>query len=184
MLENEKERRYDMAIRDIIPWGRKSEVQESKELSPFDALHREINRVFDSFFDDFANFPSRSLFDRALSTEFTRSFTPKFNINETDKEIKIDVELPGLTEQDVKVDYQDGVLTVEGEKKFQKEDKKDNYHLIEHSYGSFRRSVRLPDGIKEDEITAKMKNGVMQIVVPKDEKAQSKVKKIEVKKEA
>jgi len=173
-----------MALKDIIPWGKKSnEVKDVRpELSPFDSLHREINRVFDHFFEDFG-LPYRSpLYERSLSSDFYKSFSPKFNINETDKEIEIEVELPGMTEEDVKVDLHDGVLTIQGEKKFQKEDKKDNYHLVEHSYGKFQRSVRLPEGIKEDQIEAKMKNGIMQILIPKDEKVQSKVKRIEIKK--
>ncbi len=172
-----------MPLKDIIPWGRKSDEvsEERNELATFDSLQREINRVFDSFWNDFRDFPSlrsSSLWD----SSFRKGFTPKFNINETDKEIKIDVELPGLTEQDVNVDLQDGILTISGEKKFQKEDKKDNYHLVEHSYGSFHRSIRLPEGIKEDQIEAKLKNGVMQISIPKDETSSKKTKKIEVKK--
>lgn len=180
-----------MVWKDIIPWGRKSDetqVQEERnEMETFDSLHREINRVFDSFWNDFRGFPTYGSLlnrvDRGLGQSWTRSFSPKFNINETEKDISIDVELPGLSENEVNVDLEDGVLTISGEKKFQKEDKKDNYHLVEHSYGSFRRSVRLPEGIKEDAIEAKMKNGVMQIHIPKEESAIKKSKRIEIKKD-
>ncbi len=170
-----------MGLRDIIPWGKGSEksIETEKAISPFDALHREINRVFDHFFDDFYT-PSRYRFD--LSREFS-GFYPKFNVSENEKEINIEVELPGLEEKDVEVNVDKGILTIKGEKKFQKEEKKENYHLVEHSYGSFQRSLQLPENANINDITAKMKNGVMKITVPKDPKAETSVKKIAIKSE-
>ncbi|MCX7998888.1 MAG: Hsp20/alpha crystallin family protein [Leptospiraceae bacterium] len=170
-----------MGLRDIIPWGKGTEkpVEGEKTLSPFDALHREINRVFDHFFDDFYT-PTRY---GLSSLRGASGFYPKFNISENEKEINLEVELPGLEEKDVEVSVDKGILTVKGEKKFQKEEKNENYHLVEHSYGSFQRSLQLPENANVNEITAKMKNGVMKITVPKDPKAETSVKKIAIKSE-
>jgi HSP20 family protein len=101
------------------------------------------------------------------------------DVAETDKEIEITAELPGLEEKDVQINIADNVLTVRGEKKAEKEQKDKNYRLVERSYGSFERSLELPEGVNADAIQASIDKGVLKVTVPKPAPAQSK--KIEVK---
>ena len=103
----------------------------------------------------------------------------RVDIAETDKDIEITAELPGLEEKDVQVNVADDVLTIKGEKKAEKEEKDKNYHRIERSYGSFCRSLQLPAGANADAIKATLKNGVLKVTVTKPVAAQPK--KIEVK---
>jgi len=100
-------------------------------------------------------------------------------VTETDKEIEITAELPGLEEKDVQINVADNVLTIRGEKKAEKEEKDKNYRLIERSYGSFERSLELPAGVNADAIKASIAKGVLKVTVPKPAPAQSK--KVEVK---
>jgi HSP20 family protein len=98
---------------------------------------------------------------------------------ETDKEIEITAELPGLEEKDVQVNLADNVLTIRGEKKAEKEEKEKNYHMIERSYGSFSRSIELPAGIDPNAVKATIDKGVLKVTVPKP--AAAVAKKIDVK---
>ncbi len=134
----------------------------------FGSLQREIERVFDSFTN---NWPSLDFRATGL--------TPSMDIAESDKDIEITAELPGLEEKDVQVNVADDVLTIKGEKKAEKEEKDKNYHRIERSYGSFYRSLQLPSGVSADAIKATLKNGVLKVTVTKPAAAQPK--KIEVK---
>jgi HSP20 family protein len=101
------------------------------------------------------------------------------DIAETDKEIEITVELPGMQEKDIQLNVADSVLTIRGEKKDESEETKKDYHLVERSYGSFLRTVELPAGVNADQIKAEMTKGVLKITVPKPAPAQTK--KIDVK---
>ena len=101
------------------------------------------------------------------------------DVTETDKEIEITAELPGLEEKDVQINVADNLLTVRGEKKAEKEEQDKNYRLIERSYGSFQRTLELPDGCNADAIKASIAKGVLKVTVPKPAPAQAK--KIEVK---
>jgi HSP20 family protein len=101
------------------------------------------------------------------------------DVTETDKQIEITAELPGLEEKDVQVNLADNVLTIRGEKKAEKEEKDKNYRLVERSYGSFVRSLQLPDGVDANAIKASIDKGVLKVTVPKPAPAQAK--KIDVK---
>ena len=131
-------------------------------------LQREIERVFDSFTRDWPSLNFRA-----------SDLTPSMDIAETDKDIEITAELPGLEEKDVQINVADNVLTIKGEKKAEMEDKDKNYHRIERSYGSFYRSLQLPPGANADAIKATLKNGVLKVTVTKP--AATQPKKIEVK---
>lgn len=134
----------------------------------FSSLQREIDRVFDSFTQ---NWPS---------LDFRASdLTPSMDVAESDKDIEVTAELPGLEEKDVEVNVADGVLTIKGEKKAEKEEKDKNYHRVERSYGSFYRSLQLPAGVDAAAIKATLKNGVLKVTVTKPPAVQPK--KIEVK---
>ncbi|PYK86471.1 MAG: heat-shock protein Hsp20 [Verrucomicrobia bacterium] len=104
---------------------------------------------------------------------------PLADITEDDKEYVIKAELPDVKKEDVKVTVENGVLTIAGERKFEKEETKKKYHRVERAYGSFVRSFALPDLAEGDRIKAEFKNGMLMVHVPKSERA--KAKQVEVK---
>ena len=108
---------------------------------------------------------------------------PNIDVVDKQDEIKLSAELPGMDEQDIEVQVTDGVLTLSGEKKEETEegDKDGDYYMSERSFGSFRRTVRLPDGIDQDKIDAHFKNGVLTVHLPKTPEAQVPTRRIEVK---
>jgi HSP20 family protein len=152
-----------MTVRSIVPWhwGRRS------------VPVRRVDRLFDGFFDEFRGFGLRPV------GAFGETFRPTIDVSETDKEVKVAVELPGLDENDVEVSLAHNVLTISGEKKTEKEDEGKNYHRIERSYGSFKRCVSLPGEVESDKVEAAFKNGVLTVTLPKTAEAQAR--KIEVK---
>jgi HSP20 family protein len=89
------------------------------------------------------------------------------NVSETENEIRITAQLPGVTEQDIDVSLDDDVLTIWGEKGFERTDDKENFHFVERSYGTFQRSLRLPFPIDPDQVQARFENGVLTVTVPK-----------------
>jgi len=132
-------------------------------------VQREMNRLFDNFFRGT---------DRGDDAALT-AWSPAVDIAEHDSEYLVNVELPGVTKEDVKITLESNILTVHGEKKQEKETKKENYHRVERSYGSFQRSFALPSTVKSEKIDAAFNNGVLSIRLPKAEEA--KPKQIEVK---
>ena len=106
-------------------------------------------------------------------------WTPSVDISETDGEYLIKAEIPDVKKEDVKVTVEDGVLTIQGERKHEKEEKGTKFHRIERSYGTFVRTFSLPDVIDEEKVKADFKDGVLNLHLPKSEKA--KPKAIEVK---
>jgi len=160
-----------MTLKSLIPIGSERGVTRSAS-NPFSALQQEIDRLFEGFSRGFAGFPSLPSFP-------SRELWPSMDVSETDKEIEITTELPGLEEKDIQLNVSDNVLTVRGEKKNEREETKKDYHLVERSYGSFTRSVQLPDGVNADGIKAVMSKGVLKVTVPKPAPAQTK--KIDIK---
>ena len=156
-----------MNLRSLMPVGRDRNVARSD--NPFMSLQREIDRLFDDF--------TRGL--PAFSGAGTEAMVPSVDVTENDKQIEITAELPGLEEKDVQVNFADNVLTIRGEKKAEKEEKDKTYRLVERSYGSFVRSLELPDGVDANAIKASIDKGVLKVTVPKPAPVQ--VKKIDVK---
>lgn len=151
---------------------------------PFESLRHEIDRLF----EDFDGGMWRSRFGRStfdLHPSWPRGSTwaavPAVDIAETDKAYEITAELPGMDEKNIEVKFADGVLTIRGEKKDEKEEKKKDYYLSERSYGSFQRSFQVPDGVDTDKIEATFKKGVLSVALPKSVEAQKAAKKIDVK---
>ncbi len=107
-------------------------------------------------------------------------WAPAVDIRETGEDFLITAELPGLGKQDVKVNYEDGVLSIRGEKKQEHEEKDANYHRVERSYGVFERSFRLPSRVAVEKIEAKFKDGVLNLTLPKAEEARPKQIQIDV----
>lgn len=128
-----------------------------------------LNRMLSSFWNDTT--PETSL--------FKGEWSPAVDISEDKDAYYLHFELPGLTKEDVKVNYEDGVLTVRGEKKAEQKEETKNYHRIERCFGMFERSFRVPSKILDNKIDAKFKNGILEVTLPKAEDA--KPKEIEVK---
>jgi HSP20 family protein len=156
-----------MNLKSLIPVGRERGIARAG--NPFLSLQQEIDRLFDDFT---RGFPS-------LGNGMTTMTVPTMDVAETDKEIEITAELPGLEEKDVQINVADDILTIRGEKKAEKEQKDKNYRLVERSYGSFERALELPEGVNADAIKASIDKGVLKVTVPKPAPAQ--VKKVEVK---
>ena len=106
---------------------------------------------------------------------------PVVDIEETDDAYLIKAELPGVKKEDVKVTIEEGVLTIQGEKKYEKKKKDKKQLRVERAYGSFIRSFTLPNNVKNDEIKAKYKDGVLTLTIPKTEEAKPKQLEIEIK---
>lgn len=147
--------------------------QVTRPTSPLDSLRAEVDRLFDNFAGPGFGL-GRSLFNLEPFKGVGSSLSvgaPKVNVAETDKALEITAELPGMDEKDVEVTLADGVLTVKGEKKEEKEDKDKNYYLVERSYGSFQRSFRLPENVDEDKVSAEVNKGVLKITLAKKKPA-------------
>ncbi|HEA18727.1 hypothetical protein LCGC14_3067000 [marine sediment metagenome] len=136
----------------------------------------------DDFFDKFSgNWPFlHPAFSNSGSTNM--SLNPKVDIVEDDKSYSLSAELPGLVLDNINLEISDGILTLSGEKKTEKEEGKDsNYHMMERSYGFFKRSFSLPPSVEEDKIKADFKKGVLHVSMPKSAKAQQQQRKITIK---
>lgn len=142
----------------------------AQEADPFRALQRRMDHLFDDFASGY-RWPFASGHDMPA---------PQIDVSETDSEVTIDVELPGVDETDIDVTVADDLLTIKGEKKQEKEEKKKNYHLTERSYGSFSRSMTLPFDADPNKVKAKFKDGVLTVTIPKPPEAKAKVKKIAI----
>jgi len=143
---------------------------------PFGAFQREMNKLFDDFFGGFDLSPWASHEGRLAAI-----FTPHIDVSETDKEIKVSAELPGMDDKDIDVSLTRETLTIKGEKKQETEDKGKDYYKMERSYGAFTRSIPLPVEVDTDKVQATFKKGVLEITLPKSAKAIQETKKITVK---
>jgi HSP20 family protein len=159
-----------MTVRDLVPWNRARDVsvRRGKEANPFLALHREMNRLFDDVFHGFDLAPFG--FDRVFGW-------PSIEVSDTDKEMKVTAELPGLDENDVDVELANGVLAIKGEKKTETEDK--DRLFSERYYGRFERRIPVED-VEEDNVSASFRNGVLTVTLPRTAHAQRQVKRIAI----
>jgi len=157
-----------MARHSLIPAG--TGLMSS---DPFMSLQRSMNRMFDDMF--------RNGMPTATSHgEEGGMIMPQMNVSETENEVRITAELPGVSEKDVDITLDDDMLTIRGEKRMEKKDDKENYHFVERSFGQFRRTLRVPHSIKADQVQARVENGVLTVVLPKNQ-GQEKMRHIEVK---
>jgi len=134
--------------------------------------NRSIFNWTENFFDDFFNA------DRFMSRR-RESWYPAVDIEENDDRYHVSMELPGMTKDDLQINYTDGVLKISGEKKEEREEKERNYHCYERRFGKFERSFRIYSDVKADKIDASFKDGILTVDLPKAETA--KPKQIEVK---
>jgi HSP20 family protein len=177
-----------MNLRSLIPSGNAG-TRTNFPASPFGSLQREIDRLFEDF--------TRGM---DVLGQAQVNLVPSMDVVETDKEIIVTAEMPGLERKDVEISVEDDVLTIRGEKRVEREegDKSEqgaktakgekaeqsknggrNYHVSERTYGVFVRVLPLPSGVDPSKIQATMSNGVLKVVIPKP--ARSQAKKIEVK---
>jgi len=166
-----------MSISDLIPWKRNRNISVNKSYPFHSSLQKEVNRLFDDFGRNWdIDFPFNSHPE-------LQNFRPDINLAESDNEYVVTAELPGMDEKDVTVELRNGGLIITGEKKNEKEEKKDGYIYSERSYGSFSRQVPLPDEVNPDSVEAEFKKGILKIKLPKTEKAKAEHKRIDIKTE-
>lgn len=165
-----------MQIRDLIPWSRDRKDaagQQQEGSNPLLTLQRDINRVFEDFW---------SRFDRseAVSNGSLSASEPRTDLSEADDVVEVSIELPGMDEKDIEVDVSDDVLTIRGEKKSEREEKRKGYYLAERTFGGFYRRIPLPPGVDSEKAAAQFRKGVLTVTLPKTPEAQEKVRRIPV----
>lgn len=188
-----------MDIKKLVPWNwfKKEEEQtgsivplksgdvqtaypQSSAANPIIQLHNEMDRLFENAFRGFGLSPFRSeFFNQDLTAGLLK---PKLDIGVTDEEYSISVEVPGVSEKEIKVELEDNTMIVRGEKNQKKEEKNKNYYCVERSYGSFQRVLSLPEDAAKDDIQASFKNGILTIKMPRKAIPKANVKPIEVRK--
>lgn len=152
----------------LIPW-RKRDVEPSE--NPVATFRREFDDLLDRFFSEPLLRPGR----------FTHMFSPALDFLETDEELIVKGEFPGIEAKDIDINLTGNTLTIRGEKKEEKEEKGERYHRVERSFGSFSRSFTLPCEVEEDKVSATYKDGVLTLKLPKCPAARKKTVKIDVK---
>lgn len=159
-----------MTVRDLIPRMRsRVPVSRSESVNPLAAFHEEMNRLFDDFWRDFDG----------IGTSLMPSIGfPRVEVIETDREVKVEAELPGMEEKDVEVLLHNGVLTLRGERQSATEDK--HRRVTERYYGQFERRVLLPAEVDADKVTASFQKGVLTVTLPKSRQAMEDVKRIRI----
>jgi HSP20 family protein len=131
-------------------------------------LREKMNRLFEDAFTGRGD-------DKEIPAS---SWAPSVDIYETENELVLTAEVPGIDEKDVEIKIEDNTLTLKGERKFEKETKEENFHRIERSYGSFYRAFTLPNSIDADKIQAEHENGVLKISMPKRQELKPRTIKI------
>jgi len=143
-------------------------------------LHDEVDRLFDDFFS--GSGLSSSFSRSGMLEEITGSvLKPRLDIGATDKEYTVSLEIPGVSEKDVNLELVHDTLIIRGEKKQKREEKKKNFYRLERSYGSFQRTLSLPEDANRDNIKADFKNGVLNITIPRMEIPETIAKQIKIK---
>ena len=150
-----------MAMRDLIPWSRQqssSPAHYAGEMSPFVSFRREIDRLFDDMFRS----PTFGLSGSAASW-------PNIEVEEDDNQVRVTAEMPGLTEKDVELRLDRGMLTIRGEKKREREER----GYSERWYGRFDRQLALPFDVDEEQCRAEFRDGLLTVTLPKSEQARN-----------
>jgi HSP20 family protein len=120
-----------------------------------DTLQSEVNRIFDTFFGG--------------NDVRTRRWVPAMDLVETDDHLVLRADLPGLKRDDVDIEVKDGVLTISGERKAEQEERSEGFYRVERAFGSFSRSLTLPDGVDAQQVSADFTDGVLEVRIPKPE---------------
>lgn len=158
----------------------RDEPAAGRRLDLFDAMRADLDRVFDRFERGWPGLGNLGL------SRFgdQQGLAAKLDVREEGNRIIVEADLPGIDEKDIAVTFTDGVLTIKGERKNEREEKKDDYHIAERSFGRFERSLRLPDGVDENAIEAQFDKGVLKVALPKRPEAVKAERRIEIGKPA
>jgi HSP20 family protein len=146
-----------------------SRMEQWPAFGPFGMMRHfadEMDRMFEGF-----GFPGRSRFASSTPLE---NFSPEVDIFERDGKLVISADLPGMTRDDVKVEITDDAIILEGERKYEHEEREEGVYRSERSYGRFRRQIPLPDGVKTDTVSANFKNGVLEITMDAPKSSQNR----------
>jgi len=167
-----------MTMYSLMPWrwGRRGLLSRREEEHPYYSLQKEMNKVFEDFFRD-VEFPSLT-----FAEEGHAACSPRVDVTESDKDIRVTAELPGIEEKDIDVSLSADLLTIRGEKKEEKEENVKGYYRMERSYGTFARSIPLPCEVDAGRVEASFKGGILTVTLPKTAEVQKNVKTIPVKK--
>jgi HSP20 family protein len=153
----------------LMPWRKRSMRHDPQwDENPFDVLYREVNDLFETYFYGGGRPGYRTVASAG------------FELSETEDEIRVKVELPGMDEKDIQVSLEERLLTIRGEHREQKETKKRDYHVAEMSSGSYSRSIPLPAQIDCEKAMAKFRRGVLTLTLPKTEQAKQERRRIPV----
>jgi HSP20 family protein len=144
----------------LIKWDPSREVE---------TLQGEMNRMFDNFFGYGSNGQRRA------------RWAPAMDLSEKEEHFILHLDLPGLNENDVNIEVKERLLTISGERRFEQESTNKGYHRVERAFGSFSRSITLPQGIEAEEIKANFDRGVLEVIIPKPREEESQKIAIEVK---
>jgi HSP20 family protein len=165
-----------MATKNVAPQEKagKALAQTRELMNPFATFRQEVDKLMDDFMGGFDLQPFSTRAD---------VFAPKIDVVDTDKEIRVSAELPGMDDKDIEVSLTGDMLTIKGEKKEEKEEKGKDYYRSERSYGSFLRTISLPAEVETAKAEAAFKKGVLTISMPKTARAIGGAKKIGIKAE-
>lgn len=177
----------NLHLKNISPWnwfnkehgGEKVPIKYKSPISSASAqeLHNEIDQVIDNFFNG-NNWSDLNELSTSIARD--RGFIPQLNIIELEDAYQIEVELPGVEKQDIKVELHDDSLMIMGEKAMKRDEVEGNYHRIERLYGAFQRTLSLPLNTDKDSIRADFKNGVLRLSIAKDGSTGSLAREIEI----
>jgi HSP20 family protein len=151
------------------------EASVSRPRDVFSAMREEMDRMFGRFEHGWPRWPTLLRREGSITV-------PELDVRENTNSIIVEAELPGVDEKDVSVTLANGMLTIKGEKKHEKEEKGENYYMAERSFGSFERSIRLPDTVDEGKVEAKFDKGVLKVTAVKKPEAVKAERRIEIKK--
>lgn len=159
-----------MAVRDLIPRMRsRLPVSRGESMNPLAAFHEEMNRLFDDFWREF---------DGVGTSLVPSSGFPRVEVIETERDVRVEAELPGMEEKDIEVTLHNGLLTIRGERQSESEDK--HRRVSERYYGQFERRIALPAEVEGDKVTATFKKGVLTVTLPKTARELEDVKRIRI----
>ncbi|MCA9803933.1 MAG: Hsp20/alpha crystallin family protein [Cyanobacteria bacterium HKST-UBA02] len=174
-----------MAFNNLVPWSRKSVParKSNQDYShPMLSLQSEMNKLFENFFSGDDEIFGTFGLSPSLSRGSFDPLMPRADVSESEKELLVSLELPGISEEDVLVSLADNVLTISGEKKQESKTDEKGWYRMERHYGSFSRTIPLPCEVEDDKVDACFKNGVLTIKMPKARESVRQAKKITVRK--
>ncbi len=155
-------------------------TSEQSFYNPVQQLRQQIDSLFDDTFRGF-EFPSlRPKLPESGSSWITQTFRPNLNVSSDNRCYEVTLEAPGMTENNLSIEVSGDILTIQGEKQEEKEDKDRHFYRIERSYGNFQRTLSLPDDANVDEIEANMKDGILKLMIPRREVMDSEARKISI----